>query len=572
MNKLSSPFIVAIAMVLIFGAARQARAFSCTAGQRGIDSFSCEGTSTENICGNAPNFYCYTNRSEPSPGPHQSFNCATCAFACAGDFVDCNSDPGCETENKIGDACSTGGRSGTLTGNSCSPTCSIPAEAVAGNFVTRQSSEPGNIETGFIRIQGNITTTNGDLFLNSGKAIRIDGSGITELNIGNWGSGSAGVRINILGALAVQQICLNNNCINSWPTGGGGGGGGVTDHGALTGLTDNDHPQYYLQTGDTRDLSVGRDLTVGRNLSIGGILSAGTVPWARLSGFPAACLAGEFVRAVGGTLTCATPPTSSGGLSGGIANKIAFWTGANTLGQNTNLHFDTGTSRMGIGTVAPAERLEIRDDEGDNPAIGGEQGVARLRITDVTNADRQNPGLQIQYGAGDNDHWEMYYDRATTSLRFWQGENRLILTNNGNLTVSGCFGPVVRGMTSSAFNGNLGSATNNGYKEADALCGSVESGSHQCSTGEVLNSIHCGWIWTDGAKTNLKPFIPSSVFAWIANGAPSLPTPTNDCYGWTRTDVIDGQQSQGIAWWFDTKGGGGYARSCNESNRILCCK
>lgn len=26
--------------------------------------------------------------------------------------------------------------------------------------------------------------------------------------------------------------------------GGGGGGGGVTDHGALTGLSDDDHPQY----------------------------------------------------------------------------------------------------------------------------------------------------------------------------------------------------------------------------------------------------------------------------------------------------------------------------------------
>lgn len=28
------------------------------------------------------------------------------------------------------------------------------------------------------------------------------------------------------------------------PRGGAGGGGGVTDHGALTGLADNDHPQY----------------------------------------------------------------------------------------------------------------------------------------------------------------------------------------------------------------------------------------------------------------------------------------------------------------------------------------
>jgi hypothetical protein len=37
------------------------------------------------------------------------------------------------------------------------------------------------------------------------------------------------------------------------PAGGGGDGGGVTDHGALTGLTDDDHPQYHDDArGDAR--------------------------------------------------------------------------------------------------------------------------------------------------------------------------------------------------------------------------------------------------------------------------------------------------------------------------------
>ena len=35
--------------------------------------------------------------------------------------------------------------------------------------------------------------------------------------------------------------------------GGGGGSTGVTDHGALTGLGDNDHPQYLLTTGKAAD-------------------------------------------------------------------------------------------------------------------------------------------------------------------------------------------------------------------------------------------------------------------------------------------------------------------------------
>lgn len=39
----------------------------------------------------------------------------------------------------------------------------------------------------------------------------------------------------------------------SGTTVGTGGGGGVADHGQLTGLSDDDHPQYYNQTrGDQR--------------------------------------------------------------------------------------------------------------------------------------------------------------------------------------------------------------------------------------------------------------------------------------------------------------------------------
>jgi hypothetical protein len=51
---------------------------------------------------------------------------------------------------------------------------------------------------------------------------------------------------------------------------GGGGGGGVTDHGALTGLLDDDHPQYILASGSR---------PMGGNLNMGGynITNPGTV-------------------------------------------------------------------------------------------------------------------------------------------------------------------------------------------------------------------------------------------------------------------------------------------------------
>ena len=44
--------------------------------------------------------------------------------------------------------------------------------------------------------------------------------------------------------------------------GGGGGGGGVTDHGALTGLADDDHSQYHNNArGDARYSQLGHTHT-----------------------------------------------------------------------------------------------------------------------------------------------------------------------------------------------------------------------------------------------------------------------------------------------------------------------
>lgn len=63
-----------------------------------------------------------------------------------------------------------------------------------------------------------------------------------------------------------------------------GGGGGVTDHGALGGLSDNDHPQYLLTTGKAADAdkldnidSTGFVQTSG-NQSVGGTKTFSSIP------------------------------------------------------------------------------------------------------------------------------------------------------------------------------------------------------------------------------------------------------------------------------------------------------
>jgi len=48
------------------------------------------------------------------------------------------------------------------------------------------------------------------------------------------------------------------------------------------------------------------------------------------------------------------------GLDGsGVATRVAFWSGSNTLSSNTNLYWDNTNSRLGVGTSAPGSKLDV---------------------------------------------------------------------------------------------------------------------------------------------------------------------------------------------------------------------
>ncbi|MGB9561818.1 MAG: hypothetical protein ACPL6C_03290, partial [bacterium] len=153
-------------------------------------------------------------------------------------------------------------------------------------------------------------------------------------------------------------------------------------------------------------------LSVSGDVGWTGTLQAGNVPWARLTGFPAGCPAGQFVSTIGSTLTCAAAGDitavyagtglSGGGSSGdvtlsvdtgyiqrrvtgscasgsaisainadgtvscetddigvtgsGTSNYLAKWTGGSSLGNS--LIYDNGTN-VGIGTTSPEYLLHI---------------------------------------------------------------------------------------------------------------------------------------------------------------------------------------------------------------------
>lgn len=62
------------------------------------------------------------------------------------------------------------------------------------------------------------------------------------------------IEVDFPSVLTVATLTVNG--------GGGGGGGGVTDHGALTGLADDDHTQYLTAArGDARYPALGHTHT-----------------------------------------------------------------------------------------------------------------------------------------------------------------------------------------------------------------------------------------------------------------------------------------------------------------------
>jgi hypothetical protein len=82
-----------------------------------------------------------------------------------------------------------------------------------------------------------------------------------------------------------------------------------------------------------------------------GTLQGGSVPWARLTSFPSSCPSGQFVTAVGSSLTCATPPTNIGDIT--AVNAGIGLTGGGTYGDVT-LNADTSYLQRRVSGSCPA--------------------------------------------------------------------------------------------------------------------------------------------------------------------------------------------------------------------------
>lgn len=124
------------------------------------------------------------------------------------------------------------------------------------------------------------------------------------------------------------------------------GGGGVTDHGALTGLTDDDHPQYLLTEGV-------RASTGG--FAVAGTFGSGSIPTTgygvRLMWYP-----GKAAFRVGAVVGDVWDDANVGSYSIGLGQDVrARGQNATALGSSTNAT-GTASTALGDGTTASGER------------------------------------------------------------------------------------------------------------------------------------------------------------------------------------------------------------------------
>ena len=143
---------------------------------------------------------------------------------------------------------------------------------------------------------------------------------------------------------------------------------------------------------------------------------------------------------------------STAALSGsGVATRVAFWTGATTLGSNANLYWDNVNSRLGVGTSTPANRLGVRggnigwgntsevnllqNDQGGSIELGGTNSLANP----ISNG---KPYIDFHFGTGSaQDFNTRIINAANNRLDFVTSSGGTIMSINGSSVGIGTTAP-----------------------------------------------------------------------------------------------------------------------------------
>jgi len=80
--------------------------------------------------------------------------------------------------------------------------------------------------------------------------------------------------------------------------------------------------------------------------------------WTTIDSYPAACGAGDYVTAIGDTLTCGTP-AGSGTVNSSATGTVAYYPGTAASVYGTTTLFIKEDGNVGIGDTTPSAKLDI---------------------------------------------------------------------------------------------------------------------------------------------------------------------------------------------------------------------
>jgi hypothetical protein len=160
-----------------------------------------------------------------------------------------------------------------------------------------------------------------------------------------------------------------------------GGGGGVTDHGALTGLGDDDHTQYLLAAGTrelTGNLSVSSGITIdGRDLSADGTKLDGIEALADVTDAANVAAAGAVMTSR--TISTTAPVTGGGDLSANRTIAIDAASGA-AAGSMSAAHY-TKLEGIEAGANLGAPKVTVATNGTNGTTLADSDDGKVVRVT-----------------------------------------------------------------------------------------------------------------------------------------------------------------------------------------------
>ncbi|TXH55989.1 MAG: hypothetical protein E6Q97_07490 [Desulfurellales bacterium] len=208
-------------------------------------------------------------------------------------------------------------------------------------------------------------------------------------------------------------------------SGGGSVTSGVTDHGALTGLSDDDHPQYLTPVrGDARYIPSTRTLTAGDGLTGGGDLSADRA--FAVGAGNLITVAADSVAVANGTGTYQFIGTGSGTTAG--------WHNGSELAGDGLTHgtaLAVGVSGLGLSVGADAVTLASSSNPGATASILASSAAGLLTL--YNGAFTQTAGSAATFASGfAGSGWRADYGITTASKASFECDD---LTVRGRMRV-----------------------------------------------------------------------------------------------------------------------------------------